>query len=80
MQKYTEEFLNRLLEECMLIRSDYVTVYLTEEEKPIIGEIMMELANNGYISGFCPQMDTFFRCDLTDKALDLCVFNNDVFL
>lgn len=80
MKKHTEDFLNRLLEECMLMRSNYVTVQLTEQEKPLIGAILVELLNNGYISGFCPQMDTFFRCDLTDKALDLCVFNNDAFL
>ena len=74
MQKHTEDFLNRLLEECMLMRSDYVTVYLTEQEKPLIREILIELIDNGYVSGFCPQMDTFFRCDLTVKALDLCDF------
>ncbi len=80
MQKHTKAILNRLLEECILMRSSCVTVALTEQEAKIIDEMVGELIAEGYVCGFCPKMDSVLQCDLTGKALDQCDFSNQTVL
>ena len=70
MQKHTHAVLCRLLDECFIMRSPYVTVPLTMEERKIAFEILNELILEGYVCGFKPIMDAKLTCDLTSTALD----------